>query len=223
MQRAVVGETRGISHAIGIRGRRTWQLHRRPGQAVVAWPHPHPDGISAGRRHGAGISVAAPASWVTVNLANETIQSAANKLNLHGISAATIVQDIESAQKLHAVLVVDLKAAVDSPQHFTPDLSAFCSASGVTDAGAAGVPILKTLSAAEFAKVGATHITQQDLEIGGVPGVETSYQLSSSSAGTIYQSLLEVLPKPDQVCDVSVTGESEGDVVSVAAATGRFP
>ncbi|MGH3969670.1 MAG: hypothetical protein ACRDTV_16520 [Mycobacterium sp.] len=128
-----------------------------------------------------GISVAAPASWVAIDLANESIQRAAKKLHLHGISASTIVQDMESAQKLHAVLVVDLKAAVDSPQHFTPDLGAFCSASGVTDAGAAGVPILKTSNAAAFAKLGATHITQQDLEIGGVPGVETRRRPTSSA------------------------------------------
>jgi hypothetical protein len=172
-----------------------------------------------------GISIAAPASWVAVNLAKETIESAASKIGLHGISATTMVQDIESLQKLHAVIVFDVKSAVDSPQHFARNLNAYCIASGVTDVGAAGVPLLKTGAAAEFEKAGATHTTQRDLMIGGVPGVETSYQLISSSEGTIYGSQLEVLPKPDKACFVTVTvgnGESAGNVLRVAAATARF-
>lgn len=173
-----------------------------------------------------GISIAAPASWVSVNLAKETIESAANKIGLNGLSAATLVQDMESLQNLHAVFVFDVKAAVDGPQNFAPDLDAYCLASGVTDVGAAGVPFLKASAAAGFGKIEATHVTQKDLEIGGVPGVETSYQLSSSSAGTLYGSQLEVLPKPDQACFVTVTvakGQSAGNVLSVAAATAQFP
>jgi hypothetical protein len=82
---------------------------------------------------------------------------------------------------------------------------------------------MKALGPAEFAKLGATNITQKDIEIGGLAGVESSYQLSSASAGTIYESQLEVLPKPDKACFVTVTGGSEGNVVSVAAATAQFP
>jgi hypothetical protein len=170
-----------------------------------------------------GISLAAPSSWVAVDLANETLQSAAKKLNLHGISASALVQDMETLQKAHGVFVMDVKAVVDGQQQFAPNLNAYCSVSGVSDAGAAGVPFMKTLAAAEFEKLGATHITQQDIQIGGVPGVETSYQLSSSSAGTVYASQLEVLPKPDKVCEVTVTGEKQGNVVRTAAATAQFP
>jgi hypothetical protein len=115
---------------------------------------------------------------------------------------------------------------VDNPHGFAPNLNAYCAASGVTDVGTAGVPLLQTGAAAEFAKLGATHITQKDLEIGAVPGVETSYQLSSSSAGTIYSSQLEVLPKPNDACYVTVTGGKAGaedNVVSTAAATAQFP
>jgi hypothetical protein len=154
-----------------------------------------------------GISIAAPASWVAINLAKESVESAANKIGLSGISASTLVQDMESLQKLHAVFVFDVKSAVDSPVHFARNL-------------------LKTSATAELEKAGATHITQRDLEIGGVPGVQTSYQLISSSEGTIYGSQLEVLPKPDKACFATVTagkGESEGNVLSVAAATAQFP
>jgi hypothetical protein len=86
--------------------------------------------------------------------------------------------------------------------------------------------LLKAETAAEFGKLGATHITQQSIAIGGVPGVETSYQLSSASMGTLYASQLEVLPKPDKACFVTVTtagGTSDGAILSTAAATAQFP
>jgi hypothetical protein len=194
--------------------------------AAPSSPGPVPAGYTRVGGVAQGISVAAPASWVAVNLAKETIESAASKIGLSGISATTIVQDMESLQKLHGVIVFDIKSAVDSPQHFARNLNAYCVVSGVTDVGAAGVPLLKTDAAAEFEKSGATHITQKNLEIGGVPGVESSYQLSSSSEGTLYGSQLEVLPKPDKACFVTltvVTGESAGNVLSVAAATAQFP
>ena len=129
-------------------------------------------------------------------------------------------------QKLHGVIVFDVKFAVDSPDHFAPNLNAYCGDSGVTDVGAAGVPLIKAATSAEFAKLGATHVTQQELEVGGVPGMEISYQLKSSSVGTIYGSQLEVLPATDKICFVTVTegkGETDGDVVSTAAATAQFP
>jgi hypothetical protein len=144
-----------------------------------------------------------------------------------GVSAATLVQDMESLQKLRAVAVFDVKSVVDSPQHFTRSLYAYCGvARPAPDVGAAGVPLLRALAVAEWEKLGATHITQTDLQIGGVPGVETSYQLSSSHYGTLYESQLEVVPKPDKGCYVTVTavkGETIGNVLSVAAATAQFP
>jgi hypothetical protein len=172
-----------------------------------------------------GISIAAPTSWAAMNLAKETIASAASKAGLSGISAATLVQAMTSLQNLHAVIVYDVKDAVDSPNHVAPNLNAYCVNSGVTDVGAAGVPLIKTSAVAELGKLGATHITQQELEIGGVPGAETSYQVHSSSVGTIYGSQLEVLPKPEKLCFVTVTGngESASSVVSTAAATAQFP
>lgn len=128
-------------------------------------------------------------------------------------------------QKLHGVIVFDVKSAVDSPDHFADNLSAYCGASDVTDVGAAGVPLLKSAAAAEFAQVKATHITQRDIEVGGVPGVESSYQLSSSTEGTLHGSQLEVLPAQNKICFVTVTvgnGQSDASVISTAAATAQF-
>ncbi len=171
-----------------------------------------------------GISIAAPTSWVAINLAKQSIQSAANSADLKGISSAELVQDMTSLQKLHGVIVFDVTSAVDG--HFARNLNAYCSTSGVTEVGAAAVPLVKEEAAAEFQNLQATHITQRELEIGGVPGVETSYQIYSSTEGTIYGSQLEVLPATDKICFVTVTegkGETDGDVVSTAAATAQFP
>ena len=171
-----------------------------------------------------GISIAAPTSWVAVNLAKQSIQSAANSADLKGISSAELVQDMTSLQKLHGIIVFDVASAVDG--HFARNLNAYCSTSGVTEVGAAAVPLVKEEAAAEFQKLDSSHITQRELEIGGVPGVDTSYQVYSSSQGTIYGSQLEVLPAPDKICFVTVTdgkGESDGSVVSTAAATAQFP
>jgi hypothetical protein len=171
-----------------------------------------------------GISIAAPTSWVAVNLAKQSIQSAANSTDLKGISSAELVQDVTSLQKLHAIIVFDVASAVDG--HFARNLNAYCSTSGVTEVGAAAVPLVKEEAVAEFQKLDSTHITQRELEIGGVPGVDTSYQVYSSSQGTIYGSQLEVLPAPNKICFVTVTdgkGESDGSVVSTAAATAQFP
>jgi hypothetical protein len=171
-----------------------------------------------------GISIAAPTSWVAINLAKQSIQSAADSADLKGISSAELVQDMTSLQKLHAIIVFDVASAVDG--HFARNLNAYCTTSGVTEVGAAGVPLVKEEAAAEFQNLESTHITQRELEIGGVPGVDTSYQVQSSSQGTIYGSQLEVLPAPDKICFVTVTdgrGESDGSVVSTAAATAQFP
>jgi len=193
------------------------------GPAAPRLPGPVPKGYQRIGGTAQGISVAAPASWVALDPTEETAQSVVNQMNLHGLVASTIVQDMAAGQKVHAVFVLDITAAIDSPQRYTPILSAYCTASGLTDTGAAGVPLMKAAAVAEFEKAGATHITQKDLAVGGVPGTEISYQQSSSSAGTLYASQLEVMPKPNKACFVTVGGESEGSVVSVAAATARFP
>jgi hypothetical protein len=79
--------------------------------------------------------------------------------------------------------------------------------------------------AAELKTLGATHITQHGLDIGGVPGMEASWQLNSASAGTLYISQLPVLPKPNDACIVTLTvaaGESGGSILRTAAATAQF-
>lgn len=173
-----------------------------------------------------GISVAAPASWAVVDPTKESVKTAAGKLDLKGVSADTLVQDLQTMQKLHGIMVLDAKSAAGDPNHFARNLNAYCSTSGVTDTGSAGVQLLRTGAVAEFQQMGATNVAQKDIEVGGVPGLETSYQLNSPNMGPIYGSQLEVLPKANAACFVTLSvdaSEPAGNILSVAAATAQFP
>jgi hypothetical protein len=197
-----------------------------PSPAAASSAVPVPAGYTRIGGAAQGISLAAPASWVAISPTTKAIESAAATVGLSGISTATLDQDIASVQKLHGVVVFDIKSAVDSPDHFADNLSAYCGASDVTDVGAAGLPFIKSTASAEFEQVRATHITQRQIEVGGVPGVESSYQLTSSTEGTLYGTQLEVLPAQNKICFVTVSvgqGVSDGRIVSTAAATAQFP
>ena len=172
-----------------------------------------------------GISVAIPASWVEVDLAKQTLESAANKLEVPGISTSTLVQDMESLKKLHGIYALDVGSATSNPVHYVRTLNLYCGPSGVTDTGSAGVQFIEEVAKIQLSTY-ASHITQRSVQIGGVPGAETSYQLSSKTYGELDGSQLEVLPKPDQACFMTVTvrsPENAGSLLAVAAATAQFP
>lgn len=172
-----------------------------------------------------GISVAVPASWVPVNLAKETIQAAAKKLRLSGVSASTIISDMEQIQSKHGIIVFDVKSAYSNSGHFTTNLNAFCLPSGVTNAGAAAIPLLKAEVVQSLRhSLHATGISQRGTRVGGVPGLATSYKLKSA-IGTIAETQLEVLPKPDKACFVTLTGPPKlpAKIIAEAAATARYP
>jgi hypothetical protein len=175
-----------------------------------------------------GISVAVPGSWVPVNLTEETAASAASRLGLFGkVTASEIAQAVEIWQQWHGIFVLDVKYGVANPEKFIPNLNAYCHASGTADVGADAVLLVKAAVVSVYEnKLGATHLTQKDLTIGGVPGFETSYQLRTTKMGTVHQSQLVVLPKPGVGCFVTVTvgeGIPAGNVLSTAAATAQFP
>ena len=95
----------------------------------------------------------------------------------------------------------------------------------MTEVGAAAAALIKPHLASVFeSMLGATHVTEKDVEIGGVPGLESSYQYSTK-LGAVHASQLEVLPKPNFVCDVTVSAGPDvptGAIVSTAAATAQF-
>jgi hypothetical protein len=172
-----------------------------------------------------GISIAVPKSWISLNLAKQTLASAAKKLDVPGVDAATLEQEMQSLQKDHAIFAYDIASAASSPQHFTRNLSAYCQSSGITETGRAGVPFLQEGIKSELDTV-ATGVTQEDVTVGGVPGVETAYKLKSGSGADLYGAQLEVLPKPDVGCFVTLSwggGQTQGNYLAVAAATAQFP
>ncbi len=134
---------------------------------------------------------------------------------------------MEIWQQWHGIFVLDVKYGLANPEKFIPDLNAYCHASGTADVGADAVPLVKAAVVSVYEnQLGATHLTQKDLTIGGVPGFETSYQVSTTKMGTVYQSQLVVLPKPGDACFVTVSvgaGVPAGNVISTAAATAQFP
>jgi hypothetical protein len=177
-----------------------------------------------------GISVAIPADWVTVDLSKAPTGGAAGQLKVPGLSAADLTADIAELEKVHAVFAADTakdaQPSKDQPskEHYTRNLSAYCGDSGVTESGRAGLADLASSARSEFTSV-ASNITQTDLMVGNVPGLETSYQQHSGTLGTLYGSQLEVLPKPGQVCSVTltaVTPQPNSPILAVAALTAQF-
>jgi hypothetical protein len=170
-----------------------------------------------------GISLAVPKSWVSVDFAKQSIYSAVKKLGISGNAASVLEQDVQSIQTSRAIGVYDTASVTSNPNHFVRNLIAYCGSSGTTDTGSAGIPSLKQVMKTAIATV-ASHITQNDVTIGGVPGIETSYKVNASEG--VQGSQLEVLPKPDVVCYVSLTffsPQTPGNYLAVAAATAQFP
>jgi hypothetical protein len=171
-----------------------------------------------------GLTVAVPSSWVTVNLGVQTLREAIKKMGLQGADQATLAQTLQALQKLHAVYAVDESSAASSPGNFRANVNAYCISSGLTDSGSTSVPLVRRLAVTELQRLGAQNITQQDVEIGGIPGVQTSYTLSTSAAGTLHAAQLEVLPKPERACFVTLTaaGPLPSAVLTVLAPSVRY-
>jgi hypothetical protein len=200
-----------------------------PASAVPASASPASTGVPAGyQRVGGsaqGISIAVPRSWAAVDLAKESVRQASARLGLNGANDASVVQAMESLQKLHGLFVVDLRPGVIAASRFATNLNAYCINSNLPDSGSAGVPILRQEALTEFQQLHAGHITQKDIRIGGVPGVQTSYTLSSAGPGTLEAAQLEVLPKPNKGCFVTLTaarGQFPRSLLPVVAATAVF-
>ncbi len=171
-----------------------------------------------------GVSLGVPSSWVSVNFAQQTLQQAIEKLGIHGLSQSTLTQDMQTLEKLHAAYAIDVSSIATSPRHYATNINAYCSTSGVTDTGSAGVALLRQSAASELQQVGATGLSQTDVQIGGVPGVQTAYSLSTSADGVLRGRQLEVLPKPDRVCYITLTGvRAPSSLLAQIAPTVQYP
>jgi hypothetical protein len=173
-----------------------------------------------------GISIAIPSSWATINLAKVNLRQALSQMGLKGVSQATLSQNLQALIKLKAIFAADLKSVSSSPGHFATNLNAYCSTSGTSDTGSAGVPLLRQSAKAELPQVlHAQNVTVTEVKIGGVPGVQVGYTLMSTTSGALHAAQLEVLPKPGRACFVTLTaaGPLPGGVLPTAAATAQFP
>jgi hypothetical protein len=173
-----------------------------------------------------GISIAIPDSWTSVNLGQLNLHQALSQMGLKGVSQATISQNLKALIKLKAVFAADLKSTASAPGHFATNINAYCSNSGTSDSGSAGVPLLRQSAEAELPQVlHAQHVKVTKVTIGGVPGVQVNYALTSTTAGTLQAAQLEVLPKAGRACFVTLTaaGPLPDGVLPTAAATAQFP
>jgi hypothetical protein len=173
-----------------------------------------------------GISIAIPSSWATVNLAKLNLKQALKQMGLKGVSQATLSQNLQALIKLKAIFAADLKSVSSSPGHFATNINAYCSKSGTSQTGSAGIPLLRESAKEELPQVlHAQHITVTEVKIGGVPGVQVGYTLASTTSGTLHATQLEVLPKQGRACFVTLTasGPLPSGVLRTAAATAQFP
>jgi hypothetical protein len=173
-----------------------------------------------------GISIAIPSSWTSVNLGHLNLHQALSQMGLKGVSQATIAQNLKALIKLKAVFAADLKSMAIAPGHFATNVNAYCSNSGTSDTGSAGVPLLRQSAETELPRVlHAQHVKVTEIKIGGVPGVQVNYALTSTTSGTLQAAQLEVLPKPGRACFVTLTaaGPLPDGVLPTAAATAQFP
>jgi hypothetical protein len=88
-------------------------------------------------------------------------EAAASKLDMPGINGSTLVQEMQSLQKDHAIFAfdIDIASAASSPGHYVRNLNAYCFSSGVTDTGSASVPFLTQVVKSQLSPV-ASDITQ---------------------------------------------------------------
>jgi hypothetical protein len=169
-----------------------------------------------------GVSLGIPSSWVSVNFAQQTLQQAIRKLRRDGVSQTDIAAAETVLTKLHAVYAIDPKSLMASPEH-PRNINAYCSASGITESGGAGLSFLRPSIEGQLGQAGATGIRETDVTIGGIPGIETSYVLSTS-LGAAHAAQLEALPKADRACFITLTGgTTPSRLLARIAATVQYP
>jgi hypothetical protein len=172
-----------------------------------------------------GVSLAIPSSWVTVDLAEMNVKQAEKQMQIKGVSSQTVDSSLQSLKKMDGLMAEDGGSAASAPGHFATNLNAYCLASGVNESGSASLSAMRQAITQEFEQdLHAQHIKSVDANLGGVPGLKTSYTVQSVSAGTLHATQLEVLPRAGRACYVTVTaaGQVPSAVVQAAESTMRY-
>lgn len=173
-----------------------------------------------------GISVEVPDSFSVVDLTSES--SAVNsiaKLDLSSAILQPLVKQTVQFLQWHAALAVDAKGTAATSGQWADNISAYCLGSGTDLTGSSAVPTLKKDLTAEFDGLEAKVTSMENMRIGGVPGLETTYLLESSTGETLEAGQLEVAPKPQEVCFVTLTtslSTFSSSILTTAAQTAQF-
>jgi hypothetical protein len=172
-----------------------------------------------------GISIEVPGAYGVLDLTSET--TAANSIVKLGLTMAavhTLVPQVRHFQQLHAAMAVDAKATTASSGQFPDNIGAYCLDSGTDLVGSSAVPTMKKQLTNGFGGLQVANISMTNMPVGGVPGVETTYLLNSS-AGTLAAGRLEVAPKPQEFCIITLTTSPSTfseSILATAAQTAQF-
>jgi hypothetical protein len=173
-----------------------------------------------------GISVEVPSSFSVIDLTSES--AAVNSIAKLGLTSAVVnplVKQVVQFMQENAALAVDAKGTAATSGVFADNVSAYCVSSGTDDTGSSALPTIQNQLATQFGGLQATITSTDNLAVGGIPGLETRYQLASSSGGTLAGGQLEVAPKPQQLCLVTLTTSQStfsNSILTTAAQTAQF-
>lgn len=174
----------------------------------------------------AGVSVDVPSSWHTVDFSQLTVPQAFSQLALPGVSESQFAAELQPLANVHGVMAIDTIADVQTHAgDFAPTVNAYCTSSGITRSGSAGVSSLRQATQSTLTQELATITSQTDTQIGGVPGLENVYDSSPAPGVIVYAAQLAALPASGRACYVTLS--APGDLPSVALAeaisTVQFP
>jgi hypothetical protein len=171
-----------------------------------------------------GISVQVPGSFSILDLTSEsTAVNSIAKLGLSSAAVDTLVPQAKQLQQFHGALAVDAKETASSGQ-FPNNIGTYCIDSGTDLTGSSAVPTIEKKLTAALGRLKVANVSMIGMPVGGVPGLEVTYLLDSS-AGTLAGGELEVAPKPQKLCFVTLTmspGTFSKSILSTAAQTAQF-
>lgn len=153
-----------------------------------------------------------------------TAANSVAKLGLNSEAVDTLVPQVKQFQQLHGALAVDPNGPATNSGQFPDNIGAYCRVSGTALTGSSAVPTIKKQLTSEFGGLQVDDVSMGNIHVGGVPGLETTYLLNSP-AGTLAAGQLEVAPKPQEFCFVTLTTSQSAfsrSILSTAAQTAQF-
>jgi hypothetical protein len=164
-----------------------------------------------------GVSVDVPSSWQTVDFSRLSVQQAFSQLVLPGVSESQFAQELQPLANVRGVMAIDTSADVQTRDgDFAPSVNAYCTSSGITQSGSAGVSFLRQTTQTTLTQELATITSQTSTEFGGVAGVENVYDSSPAPGVNVYAAQLAALPASGRACYVTLS--APGDLPSLALA-----